>query len=297
MFQKESVMSKSNLTTKQIEERLAGDYKAYPKEVQKIAKYILSNTVEVPLHSIREIAKKAEVSPSTLVRLVQMLGFERYDDFKSIYIENAKKSVSNFTIQAKKIQQQKTDKTFQSFENFALSTMDCVFNDDVYNNVYPLIDQILGAKNIYILGMRGSFSLAFYLHFLLHMMLPNVRLIRDQEGMLLSEITQMESKDLVIVFGISPLSRSTTIAINQIVNKKPKIVVLTDEIVANIVPEATQVISLGSHSQTLIPSFIPFVAFSEMLVSKLIAKGDKKILNYIKRTEKELSEVGVFVKR
>ena len=42
---------------------------------------------------------------------------------------------------------------------------------------------------------------------------------------------------------------------------------------------------------------VPFVAFSEMLVSKLIAKGDKKILNYIKRTEKELSEVGVFVKR
>jgi len=128
------------------------------------------------------------------------------------------------------------------------------------------------------------------------MMLPNVKLIRDQEGMLLSEITHMDSKDLVIIFGISPLSQSSTFAINQIVKKDPKIVVFTDEIITNIVPDATQLISLGSHSQTLLPSFIPFVAFSEMLVSKLIAKGEKRILDYIKRTETELTEVGTFVK-
>jgi DNA-binding MurR/RpiR family transcriptional regulator len=284
------------MSTDQIEKRLTSDYTTYSKEVQKIAKYLISNTVEIPLYSIRQIAKKAQVGPSTLVRLVNLLGFERYVDFKNIYIEGAKKTVSNFTIRAQKIQQQKTDKSFQSFEKFALNTLDCVLNDEVYNKIYPLLDHILEANNIYILGMRGSFSLAFYLHFLLHMMLPNVKLIRDQEGMLSSEITHMDSKDLVIVFGISPLSQSSTSAINQIVKKDPKIVVFTDEIIANIVPNATQLVSLGSHSQTLIPSFIPFVAFSEMLVSKLITKGDKRILDYIKRTETELSEVGVFVK-
>jgi DNA-binding MurR/RpiR family transcriptional regulator len=289
-------MTTSNISTDQIEKRLTSDYTTYSKEVQKIAKYLISNTVEIPLYSIRQIAKKAQVGPSTLVRLVNLLGFERYVDFKNIYIEGAKKTVSNFTIRAQKIQQQKTDKSFQSFEKFALNTLDCVLNDEVYSKIYPLLDHILEANNIYILGMRGSFSLAFYLHFLLHMMLPNVKLIRDQEGMLSSEITHMDSKDLVIVFGISPLSQSSTSAINQIVKKDPKIVVFTDEIIANIVPNATQLVSLGSHSQTLIPSFIPFVAFSEMLVSKLITKGDKRILDYIKRTETELSEVGVFVK-
>jgi len=289
-------MTTSNMSTDQIEKRLTSDYTTYSKEVQKIAKYLISNTVEIPLYSIRQIAKKAQVGPSTLVRLVNLLGFERYVDFKNIYIEGAKKTVSNFTIRAQKIQQQKTDKSFQSFEKFALNTLDCVLNDEVYSKIYPLLDHILEANNIYILGMRGSFSLAFYLHFLLHMMLPNVKLIRDQEGMLSSEITHMDSKDLVIVFGISPLSQSSTSAINQIVKKDPKIVVFTDEIIANIVPNATQLVSLGSHSQTLIPSFIPFVAFSEMLVSKLITKGDKRILDYIKRTETELSEVGVFVK-
>jgi len=289
-------MISSNLSTEQIQERLTLGFNTYPKEVQKAAKYLISNTFEIPLYSIRKISKMAQISPSTLVRLVKLLGFQRYDEFKNIYIEDAKRSVSHFTLKAQKIQQQKTDKSFQSFEEFALQTMDCVLNDEVYDKIDPLLDQILSAKNIYIVGMRGSFSLGFYLHYLLHMMLPNVNLIRDQEGMLLSEITQMSSHDLVFVFGISPLSQSSTFAINQIVKKDPKIVVLTNEIIANIVPDATQLISLGNHSQTFLPSFIPFVAFSELLVSRLIAKGDKRILNYIKYTETELSDVGMFVK-
>ena len=289
-------MNTNSISTEQVNKRLTLGFNDYPKEVQKATKYLLSNTFEIPLYSLRKISKMAQISPSTLVRLVKLLGFQRYDEFKNIYIEDAKKSVSHFTLKAQKIQQQKTDKSFQSFEEFALQTMDCVLNDEVYDKIDPLLDQILSAKNIYIVGMRGSFSLGFYLHYLLHMMLPNVNLIRDQEGMLLSEITQMNSHDLVFVFGISPLSQSSTFAINQIVKKNPKIVVLTNEIIANIVPDATQLISLGNHSQTFLPSFIPFVAFSELLVSRLIAKGDKRILNYIKHTETELSDVGMFVK-
>ena len=289
-------MSSNNISTNKINERLAKSFNDYPKEVQKAAKYLISNTFEIPVYSLRKISKKAEVSPSTLIRLVRMLGFERYDDFKTVYIEEAKNSVSHFTLNAQKIQKQKTDKSFVKFEKFALKAIDSTLNDEIYDKIDSIINLILGAKNIYIVGMRSTFSLAFYLHYLLHMMLPNVILIRDQEGMLMSEITHMNNQDLVFVFGITPLSSSSIFTIKQIVTKDPKTVVLTDEIIANIVPNATQLVSLGNNSQTFIPSFIPFITFSELLVSKLIAKGDKRILSYIKKTELELSEVGIFEK-
>ena len=289
-------MDSNKTSILKIKEHLVEGYNNYPKEVQKAAKYLISNTFEIPVYSLRKISKKAEVSPSTLVRLVRMLGFERYDDFKTVYIEEAKNSVSHFTLNAQKIQKQKTDKSFVKFEKFALKAIDSTLNDEIYDKIDSIINLILGAKNIYIVGMRSTFSLAFYLHYLLHMMLPNVVLIRDQEGMLMSEITHMNNQDLVFVFGITPLSSSSIFTIKQIVTKDPKTVVLTDEIIANIVPNATQLVSLGNNSQTFIPSFIPFITFSELLVSKLIAKGDKRILSYIKKTELELSEVGIFEK-
>ena len=289
-------MDSNKTSILKIKEHLVEGYNNYPKEVQKAAKYLISNTFEIPVYSLRKISKKAEVSPSTLIRLVRMLGFERYDDFKTVYIEEAKNSVSHFTLNAQKIQKQKTDKSFVKFEKFALKAIDSTLNDEIYDKIDSIINLILGAKNIYIVGMRSTFSLAFYLYYLLHMMLPNVVLIRDQEGMLMSEITHMNNQDLVFVFGITPLSSSSIFTIKQIVTKDPKTVVLTDEIIANIVPNATQLVSLGNNSQTFIPSFIPFITFSELLVSKLIAKGDKRILSYIKKTELELSEVGIFEK-
>jgi len=289
-------MDSNKTSIAKIKEHLVEGYNNYPKEVQKAAKYLMSNTFEIPVYSLRKISKKAEVSPSTLIRLVRMLGFERYDDFKTVYIDEAKNSVSHFTLNAQKIQKQKTDKSFVKFEKFALKAIDSTLNDEIYDKIDPLINLILGAKNIYIVGMRSTFSLAFYLHYLLHMMLPNVILIRDQEGMLMSEITHMNNQDLVFVFGITPLSSSSIFTIKQIVTKDPKTVVLTDEIIANIVPNATQLVSLGNNSQTFMPSFIPFITFSELLISKLIAKGDKRILSYIKKTELELSEVGIFEK-
>ena len=289
-------MDSNKTSILKIKEHLVEGYNNYPKEVQKAAKYLISNTFEIPVYSLRKISKKAEVSPSTLIRLVRVLGFERYDDFKTVYIEEAKNSVSHFTLNAQKIQKQKTDKSFVKFEKFALKAIDSTLNDEIYDKIDSIINLILGAKNIYIVGMRSTFSLAFYLHYLLHMMLPNVVLIRDQEGMLMSEITHMNNQDLVFVFGITPLSSSSIFTIKQIVTKDPKTVVLTDEIIANIVPNATQLVSLGNNSQTFIPSFIPFITFSELLVSKLIAKGDKRILSYIKKTELELSEVGIFEK-
>ena len=87
-------MISSNLSTEQIQERLTLGFNTYPKEVQKATKYLLSNTFEIPLYSLRKISKMAQISPSTLVRLVKLLGFQRYDEFKNIYIEDAKKSVS-----------------------------------------------------------------------------------------------------------------------------------------------------------------------------------------------------------
>ena len=102
-------MNSNKTSILKIKEHLVEGYNNYPKEVQKAAKYLISNTFEIPVYSLRKISKKAEVSPSTLIRLVRMLGFERYDDFKTVYIEEAKNSVSHFTLNAQKIQKQKTN--------------------------------------------------------------------------------------------------------------------------------------------------------------------------------------------
>lgn len=66
-----------------------------------VAKYLLDNPKEVMDSSIRELAEKIYVSPSTIVRLCKHLGFDGYREFRQALIyelamyQNNSKSVKN----------------------------------------------------------------------------------------------------------------------------------------------------------------------------------------------------------
>ena len=85
------VMKKNSLTSIDINQKLSNGYNDFSREVKKAAKYVLNNPAEIPLYSIRTIASNANVNPSTMVRLINLLGFERYAEFKSIYKQAASK--------------------------------------------------------------------------------------------------------------------------------------------------------------------------------------------------------------
>ena len=85
-------MDSNNFSTTEINQKLSNGYVGFSKEVKKAAKYVMNNPAEIPLHSIRTVASNADVNPSTMVRLITLLGFKRYDEFKTIY-KKAKYSV------------------------------------------------------------------------------------------------------------------------------------------------------------------------------------------------------------
>ena len=144
--------------------------------------------------------------------------------------------------------------------------------------------------------MRSSFSMAFYLHYLLHFILPKTKLIRGQEGMLLSEISQINANDVVIVFGASPLSLETTKALDKIKKREAFIIVATDMYTSQAASNADIIVALGNETLNFLPSILPYAAFSEILVSQIVTKGGKNMLARIKKFEDELSEMGAYIR-
>ena len=106
-------MNSNNYSTTEINQKLSNGYVGFSKEVKKAAKYVMDNPAEIPLHSIRTVASNAGVNPSTMVRLITILGFKRYDEFKTIYKKAASQMpVSNFTSHAKDLLNEKHKNPF-----------------------------------------------------------------------------------------------------------------------------------------------------------------------------------------
>ena len=56
------------------------------------------------------------------------------------------------------------------------------------------------------------------------------------------------------------------------------------------------VIELGNETLYFLPSLLPYVAFSEILVSQLVTHDSKKMLNRINKFEDKLAEMGAYVR-
>ena len=158
-------MDSNNFSTTEINQKLSNGYVGFSKEVKKAAKYVMDNPAEIPLHSIRTIASNAAVNPSTMVRLITILGFKRYDEFKTIYKKAASQMpVSNFTSHAKDLLNEKHKNPFSDVEANVYKSLSGAFNDKTYKAIDSSVDKLMKAETVYILGMRSSFSIAFYLH-------------------------------------------------------------------------------------------------------------------------------------
>src|SRR3546814_4440385 len=68
--------------------RLRQDFSTMTNQFQVGAKYLLDFPAEVPIASMRKIARQAKVQPATLVRLAQSLGFDGWASMKEVFVQS-----------------------------------------------------------------------------------------------------------------------------------------------------------------------------------------------------------------
>ncbi|MEJ0069043.1 MAG: hypothetical protein WDO24_10290 [Pseudomonadota bacterium] len=67
---------------KDIEDRIQAAYPALGPQLRRAARFLLSNPSDVALYPLRQVAEKAEVAPTTFVRLAEQIGFAGYKSLR-----------------------------------------------------------------------------------------------------------------------------------------------------------------------------------------------------------------------
>lgn len=133
------------------------------------AEYLLANSRDVLECNIRELAAKIYVSPSTIVRLCQRLGFDGYKEFRqavvyelALYQSRTKTALEEFSPDdsLKEIAEKVTYRNIKSLEE--------THNLLDLEELEACVRLISSAENIFLFGIGASFSVAkdAYLKFL-----------------------------------------------------------------------------------------------------------------------------------
>ncbi|MDD2534924.1 MAG: MurR/RpiR family transcriptional regulator, partial [Eubacteriales bacterium] len=157
--------------------RIEAGVSSMSKGQRAIAQYILKHYDRAAYLTAARIGEEASVSESTVVRFAMELGFEGYPHFQKILQEELKEKLTS-------VQRLRASSKLADNDDI----IGAVLHSDIEKLKRTLekidrvafnkaVDLILGAKRIYILGVRSAAPLASFVGFYFNLIFDNVRLV------------------------------------------------------------------------------------------------------------------------
>ena len=265
------------------------------KGQKRIAAYILSDYDKAAFMTASKLGKLVGVSESTVVRFASQLGYDGYPAMQRALQEIVRSKLTSIQrIQASNdtlfsadvvasVLHRDMDTIRQAIEGIDRSAFEMV------------VDKLMSARHIYILGVRSSSFLAGYLHFYLHLIFENVTLVTtNSAGDILDSILRIGPGDVLVGISFPRYSQSTVKGVRYAHDRGADVVSITDSELSPLYPLSSVALMARSDMISFVDSLVaPF----SLLNALIVAAGHRKnadIAQIFDRLENIWDEYGVF---
>lgn len=247
-----------------------------PSGLRTVAKYIVDNSSDFGLDSIRETARKAGVSTYTLVRLAERLNFASYDELRAPFRHALVSAATGIETPEWIDRLRENGKSGQAQAEAALNAMAIVqrsLERQAPERIQRVVTLLLEARNVYLTAVRASYAMAYYLHYVGRMALPTLQLIPRHMGSAIDELNDAGEGDVLIAITFTPYSLETIEACKFARRQGVKLVLISDsEIVApDFSADETLIVSVLSTYH--FGCYTGAMAVIETLIALLVAQG------------------------
>ena len=196
------------MTLDDLRQDIWDSYADLSPQMKVAASYILENPADVAFKSVRQLAKAADVHPSTVVRLAQVVGFSTFEPFRAVFQQGVQVRDVRFEDRAAALQKDGRWDTesdiFFEIGKATLGNLTSLFQPDTQKAVQRIAKAILDANRVYVSGYRSSFAFAHYLAYAGQIALPKIQLLESPDGSHFDVLGQADEKDLIILFTFAP---------------------------------------------------------------------------------------------
>lgn len=218
-----------------LQDEIRQRYDSLSKRLKQVAQYVLDNNNSIVFDTVATIAERADVPPSTLIRFANAFGFDGFNEMKQIFRENLMEETSNYTERlqlSRKLAENEPQETSRDILNiFAQANSQALQKLAAQTSAQQLkqaVDILKNANNIFIIGLKRSFSIACYLDYALHHLDCRSFVINGLGGMFDEQLNQVKKGDAVVAISFSPYAQETLNIMNVTAQKGIKQIAITD---------------------------------------------------------------------
>ncbi len=267
-------------------------------QMQRAASFVLDNPGSIAVDSMRTMAARADVSPPTMLRLAQRLGFDSYDQFRDVF--KASVTRGHYGNRAQDLKKTADEggisgliaSTVGSAESAMARFHDPVFNRDIKRAA----DTVLAARRSFVVASGASFGQAVSFQYVCRMALPEIMLVNGLGVRAVDEIASVGPGDVVVAISTSPYAMSTIQAADFAKRQGAEIVAITDRRASPVAQLAGTAVVIETASPHYFPSMISLNATLEIFSAVISVKRGADAVAEISAYEKELRRNGYYWK-
>lgn len=281
-----------NMITR-IQDRLPGMSKGH----KLIASYIINHYDKAAFMTAAKLGNTVGVSESTVVRFAIELGYEGYPKLQKVLQELIKSkltSVQRIEVTSNRINESNILKSvLQSDMEKIKLTMEEI-DQEGFDRI---VECILNAKKIYILGVRASAPLASFLGFYFNLIFDNVNLVQTTSvSEMFEQVLRASEGDVVIGISFPRYSKRTTKAIQFVKSQGASVIVITDSKQSPIAAHADYCITARSDMASFVDSLVAPLSVINALIVAIGMRKKESVYNTFERLETIWDEYNVYEK-
>ena len=249
----------------------------FSKGQKRIANYILTSYDKAAFMTASKLGKKVSVSESTVVRFAAELGYDGYPDMQRSLqkmIRNRLTSVQRMEVAGDRMGGRDVLQTVLHAD----TDMIRVTLDEIDRDAFQgAVDALMGAKRIYILGVRSSSALASFLGFYFNLLFENVTLVHTNSvSEIFEQVLRVGPGD--VLFGISfpRYSKRTLSAMKYARDRGARVIALTDSQLSPLARVADHVLLARSDMASFVDSLVaPLSVINALIVAVGMSRRDE----------------------
>jgi DNA-binding MurR/RpiR family transcriptional regulator len=272
------------------------------------AHYIINNADEIPFYSMREIARRANVQPVSLVRLAQKLGLAGYGDLRQQFIDTTpegrqrdRQSIHRNELSAQTlITEMGKSSGLKAFVDSFFATERAVvaqarahLSEDGLESAVELLAR---APKVYVIGRRTAFTPAYTLAYTLQKARPNIVLLDTPGGAPEGALDDIRPGDAFVAVTFAPFNRLVHRLTEKASLSEAKVIAITDSFAAPISKFAGPLHFVAQSSGRAFPeSTLGAIAIANILAALTISRLGEAAQRRIRDNEHFLVDSGEYL--
>ncbi len=277
-------------------DKISDTFQELTPSQRKVAQYVYHNINEAFLLNSFQIAKTANVSEATVTRFLTNLGFSGFSEFKREIARQVLESFSTTQRLAESAEDLKARGNVFSeilqgdIEN--IQTLTATISDRLFEQA---VNELCSARSIYVLGLRSSYALAFYLTFDLRFFLDKVILIKPGIGDMPEQVLGVTKDDVLVVISFRRYTRESFDIAEKIKKRAGSVIALTNSELSPVAKLADVTLVASTNIPTYIESYTAPMSLINALITAIALRKKDQAISALNKLETSLEEFQTYI--